>query len=351
MIGQGELQAGLSYLAIGRETTLGTYTTCTAGLDFLSCSLKSTIERTTLEQIERSRTYAKGLSLSKTTEGEVEFYFQPKTDACGYFLQNAFGGTVTSATATGETVGAGASSAITHTFNVGGMDQSYPSLCINLRKGPTTTGKVFQYNGVRVNEINFSAAIDEALKCSVGLVAFDSTLAANDVNSALTVSAYDVLSFVDGRVSVEASLSAATTTSFWHVQSVEFGWGNSIKSGPEARRIGSRTPVILPVGMATFTLKAKIRFDTTTAFDAMINATQLAAQLEFLGPTLTGSAIRQGLKLNYSKIYVLEAGDPEVSGPDETLMSDVEFQVLRDDSSVGGYAVQGYLTNQKANYT
>ena len=351
-IGQGGLISGLSYLAIGRETTLGTYTTCASGMDFLSSSLKTVKENKILEQIQRSRTYSARISLSKVVEGEVEFYYQPRLDSSNFILQNFFGGTITSATATGETVGAGANSAITHSFNIGNMDQSYPSLCLNARKGPSGTGKIWQYSGVRVDELMLTAELNEPLMAKAAFVAIDSTQVSNDVQT--TTAAFlptaSVLSFVDGRFSVEGTFGSLTSSSFWHVQSAEWGWSNSLKKDDDSRRIGSDLLGVLPPGMAQFTLNCKIRFDTTTAYDAMMNSTQLACQLEFLGPTLPGSSIRQGIKFNFPKVFISEAGDPEIGGPDELIVSDVMFHVLQDDSSVGGYAVQALVTNQKTTY-
>ncbi len=40
-IGQGALVGNLSYFAVGREITYGTYATCTAGINFLSASIKT----------------------------------------------------------------------------------------------------------------------------------------------------------------------------------------------------------------------------------------------------------------------------------------------------------------------
>jgi hypothetical protein len=349
-VGEGSLISGLSYLAVGRETTYGTYNTCTAGLDFLSCSLKTMKENKILEQVQRSRTFSNRMSLGKVVEGELEFYYQPRLDACNFMLQNFFGGTVTSATATGETTGAGASSAMTHTFLQGSMDQSYPSLCLNLRKGPSSSGKVFQYTGVRVDELMFSAELNEPLICKSAFVCRDSTQNSNDVESASAVPTTSVLSFVDGRMSVESSFASLTSTSIWHVQSVEFGWANSLKKDDDSRRIGSDVLSVCPPGMSQFTLNCKVRFDTTTAYDAMMNATQLACELEFLGPTLPGSSIRQGIKFQFPKVFISDAGDPEVAGPDEMLASQITFHVLRDDSSSTGYAVRALLTNQKTSY-
>ena len=345
-VGDGALIGGLSYVAIGRETTLGTYNTCTAFLPCLSSGLSLKRDNKILEQIERSRTYSQRTVQMEKIDGPMEFYFQPQLDACAWILQNAFVGTVTSATATGETAGG---AAYTHTFNVGDVYQSYPSLCVNIRKGPASGGKVFQYGGIRVNEIGFSAEINEALKCNVGLVGINAT-AGSDVHTTTMQTATSALSFVDGRFSVEANYASLTSSSFWHVQSVEFGWNNNLKSDAASGRIGSANLVVLPAGMATFTLKAKIRFDTTTAWDAMRNATKLACQLEFQGPTCSTSIIRQGLKVNFPVVYVHMAGEPSIGGPNEMLTSDVEFHVLRQDDTTAGFACQALLTNNKSSY-
>jgi len=340
-VGQNGLHAGLSYLAVGRETTLGSYNTCTAALDFLSSSLKTTKERKTIEEISISRTFIKDIGLGKKVEGEIEFNFRPRLTSSGYFLQNAFGGTVTTATVTGETAGGGG---LDHTFAIGSMNQSFPSLCINMRKGPATLGRVFEYSGMRVNEYTLSAEIDEPLKVNVGLIGFDSTQTSNDVSSSLTAIDVDCLSFVNGRFSVEATFASLTSTSFWHVTSFEFKISNSLKAD-ESRRIGSDILTDLPPGMATFELSATIRFDTTTAYDAMIAETVLAAEFEFLGDTLSGSVAREGIKFRFPKVTIMEAGDPEIGGPDEILTSDVVFNVLRDASSATGYAVQAVMTS------
>lgn len=349
-VGQGALLGGFSYVAIGREIALGTYNTCTAALDVLSASIVTTQDSKILPQIERARTLTKRLMLMKKIGGNLDFYYSPTLDSNNFILQNAFGGTITSATATGETTGAGANSAMNHTFNIGGMDQSYPSLCINIRKGDSAAAQIFNYSGVRVNEINFSANIDEALKCSVGLVGMDSTLVSNDVSSALAINANEVLSFVNGRVSLETSFNSLTSTAFWHVQSAEFGWSNSLKSDADSGRIGSRILTTLPPGMANYSLKLKLRFDTSTAFAAMIAGTKYSAELQFKGSTLTSSSIQQGVKFTFPTLYIKNSGDPTIGGPDQILMSEVEFDVLRDDTTTTGYALQAVVTNQKANY-
>lgn len=346
-VGDSALYSGESYLGLGRESTYGTYVTATAGLDFISASLKTLKDAKILEQVERKRTMSKQISLGKTVEGEIEAFFTPDITAMGFLLQNAFGGTLTSATATGETAGG---LGFTHTFSEGSMDQTYKSLSVNMRKGPATGGKVWRYNGGRINSLALTAELDEPLKLSAAMIFKDSTQMSDDLEAQYTATAWEALSFVNGRLSVETSFAALTTTSFWHVQSINFSLNNNLKNDSNARRIGSDVLSVLPVGVQSYELSCQVRFDTTTAYDAMIAATKLAAEFEFQGTTMTTSVIRRGLKLQFQKVYIKDAGDPEVSGPDDVLMSTVVFNVLRDESATG-YAVRAQLTNAVANYT
>jgi len=346
-VGQGSLVANLSYLAVGREITYGTYATCTAGLAFLSASIKTTKEVKILEEIQTSRTNSNSIGLGKTIEGDCEFYFSPKIASCNYLLHNAFGGgAISSATATGETIGGGA---FTHTVSINNFDATYASLSMNMRKGESGTGKVFEYSGIKVNEMTFAAELDEALKVSCSFICKDSTVTTNDVSSVLSNLTQVPLSFVNGRFSVETATGSLTTTSFWHVQSCELKIGNNLMSDSGSRRIGSDVLSVLPAGMANIELKCTIRFDTTTAYDAMLNQTRLVGELEFLGDTMSGSAIREGIKFTLPNIRVTEAGDPEIGGPNEMLTSEVSFAVLRDPTN-GGYAIKAFVTNNTASY-
>lgn len=345
-VGQGALLGGLSYVAIGRETTYGTYSTCTAGIEFLSMSLKNMQEDKILETIDNNRSYGKQIRLGKKVEGELEFYFGPQNDACNYLLHNAFGGgAVSSATATGETAGGGA---FTHTVSLNNFTATYSSLCINSRKGDAASGKVFEYSGLRVNEFTVKAELDDALVVTAALIGKDASVTSNTVDASIAGSTIlqNPLSFVNGRFSVESSFSGLTTTSYWHVQSMEFKLNNNLKS---ERRIGTDTVDRLPPGMATFDLTCKIRFDTTTAYDAMIANTAFSAEFEFLGTTMSSSAVREGIKIQFPRVYIKDAGDPEISGPDDLLTSDVKFTVMRE-LTASGYAVRALVTNKTASY-
>ncbi len=341
--GDSSLISPLSYVAVGRETTFGTYTTATNGINFISSSIKTLKESKVLEQIETNRAFSKRIGLGRVIEGDLEFYADPKNTGFGFILQNAMGGAITSATATGETTGG---AAFTHTFGIGQLDeQTNKSLCINLRKGESAGGMVFEYSGLRVNELGLNAEIDEALKCTISMMGKDSTQTSNDVSSAITGTQSKCLSFTRGRISVENTFASLTSTSFWHVQSVEFGVTNSLKSDTDSRRIGSDVIDVLPQGIAAFTLNVSMRFDTLTAYNAMLNESTLSAQFFFDGDTLATSTIRESLQIDMPRVFVNNAGDPEIGGPDEIIRAEVEFMILRDVSSASGFAVQALLTN------
>ena len=209
-VGDSAILNALSYLGVGRETTFGSFQTALAGLDFISHSLKTQKDSRILDQVERSRTLSKRLHLSKQIGGDISWYFRPMETADAYLLHNAFGGAaVTSATVTAETTGG---TGFTHIITTGNFNLTYSSLCINARKGDSSAGKVWQYHGVRVEELTISAAIDEPVMCSVSVICKDSTQVSSNIESQLTATSNPILSFVDGRVSVETSFASLTTS-------------------------------------------------------------------------------------------------------------------------------------------
>jgi hypothetical protein len=337
-----------SYLAVGRESTFKTYATCTAGLDVISSSLKTTQEMKVIEAISSKRTYADKIQLGKSVEGDVEFYMASDSDAAVYFLHNAMGGgAVASATGTGDTVGAGV---LEHTFSINNFDTSNTSLCLNQRKGDSTNGKIFEYNGVRVNEFTLSGEVDEALIANASVICVDSTNTSNDLSGIMTNTGQTPLNFTNMRLSIESTFASLTASAFWYVQSFEFGISNSLKADSDSRRIGSSILDVLPPGVAQFNFTFSMRFDTLTAYNAMLNETQLAAQLSFQGATITGSKLRQQIQIDMPRIYISDAGDPEIGGPDEILKSEITAMVLRDDSTSTGYAVKARVQNKTASY-
>lgn len=347
-VGQGAVLSMFSYYGFGRETVFGTGVTSTAGLKVISSSLKVEKENKVLEQIERNRVYSQRIGLGKVVSGEMEFYVDPDCSAVNYILQNAFGGAITSATATGETAGG---LGFLHTYAVGSIqDASYTSLSLNHRKGDSTNGQVFEYIGGRVNQVQLMAELDEALKMNAEIIFKDVTMTSNDIESALVGDQSTTISFVGGRFSVEGTFASLTASSFWHVQGFNLTINNNLKSDAESRRIGSDVLSVLPSGVANIQVTCQIRWDTTTAIDAMLAGTKYSLELEFQGDTMAGSAVKRGIKLQMPVVYVNTAGDPEIGGPDEILTSEVVFDVLRDISSSTGYAIKALVTNLTSSY-
>lgn len=347
-VGDSALESLYSHLMFGRETAFGTAVTATAALNFLSGSPKISQPEKILEEITRNRVYSKRIKMGKTVEFSSEGYFYANDTACNWILQHALGGSIVSSTATGEIVGG---LGFEHIYSVGNIaDQTYTALTLQARKGDSASGKVFEYTGQRVSEYSLSAELDDALKFSSSFVGKDFTSTATDQASNIGVNTSLALSFVNGRVSVENSFGSLTSSSFWHVQSFNLAVANSLKSDAESRRIGTDTLDVLPTGMQSNNLTMNLRFNTTTALDAMIAGTKLSVELEFLGNTMAGSNTREGVKFQMPAVYIDDAGDPEIGGPDEILQSEVSSNVLRDESSAAGYALRAIVTNLTANY-
>lgn len=345
-VGQGVLVGDLSYINIGRETTYGVYNTATAALNVLSASLKMLKETKILEEIQTSRTNSNFIQLGRTLEASLEGYFSPRSVACNYLLQNAFGGgAVVTATATGDTTGA---ATFQHTIDINNFLTTYSSLCINSRKGDGTNGKIFEYSGLRVNDFELNAEIDEALMMSVSMIGKDATITSNAV-SGTGANAQIPLSFVNGRFSVETTPSSLTSSSYWLVQNMSFKITNNLNADSSSRSIGRDTINVLPAGLAQFELKATIRFDTTTAYGAMMAGTRLAAEFYFEGNTMSGSKLKESIKLTMPYVIISDAGDPEIGGPSEPLTSEVTFAVLRDPTT-SGYAVKAVVVNDTSSY-
>ena len=337
-----------SYLTVGREVTFKTYSTATAGLDFLSASFSTKKDAKIIEAVRNSRTMVDRIGLGKTVEGEVEWAMAADSDASQYILQNAMGGGVIStATATGDTAGSGV---LEHTYSINNFDVTYSSLCFNHRKGDGTNGKIFEYSGARVNEFGVKAELDELLIANAKIMMCDSSSGGGDRSGSMTNTGQSPLVFTNMRFSVEGTFASLTASAFWHVQSIEIGIANNLKSDSSARRIGSDLLQVLPPGVASFTLNCSMRFDTLTAYNAMLNETQLACQAQFDGPTLSGSVLKQMLRFDFPRVYIQDAGDPEVSGPDEILKSDITFMVLQDDATSTGYACKAIARNKTASY-
>lgn len=341
------------YLAIGREVTFATYSTCTAAMDFKSAKFNTLKDSKVIEAVRNSRTLVDRIQLGKVVGAEVEFNMASDNDASQYIMQNAMGGGATgagivSSTSSGDTVGAGV---FDHVQSLGNFDVTYTSLCFSHRKGDATHGKIFEYSGGRVDEFSLKAEIDEPLVASASLILVDCTVTSNSAPAALlTATGMTPLSFVNMRFSIEDSFASLTAGAFWHVQSIEFSIKNNLKSDSDSRRIGSDLLQVLPPGLAMCELSVSMRWDTLTAYNAMLNGGQMSAQMVFEGATITGSTKKQLIQIDLPRVYIKDAGDPEIGGPDEILKADIKFDVLQDDSSASGYMIKTTVRNKTSSY-
>ncbi len=349
-LGADKIMALESYVGIGAESTWGTYATSTAQLLFESASLTKKRTSKVIEEIvsNSSRTYQSRVNLGIMVDGEISFNYRADCDACNLFLINGLGGAVASATIS-------AAASYLHTIDIGDMDfntnsssSTIKGLSLNMRKGDGNTGKVFEYHGLRVNELMFNAEIDETLKVNAGLIGKDSTQNSNDISANLTCPDENPLIFTDGRISVELTTTSLLTTASWHVQSAEWGITNNLKGDTESRRIGSETLDVLPPSVANLTLNVNMRFDTVTAYNAFMDGTKYSAEIEFTGATLAGSTLQRYVNFRMPKLYIREGAEPEIGGPDEILTTNIVFDVLCD--SCSGYSMQAKVQNGTENY-
>lgn len=352
-VGQNENVGFSGYLACGREVTFGTYSTCTSAMDFKSAKFNTIKDSKIIEAVRNSRTMVDRIQLGKSVGAELEWNMASDNDMSNYLMQNAMGGGATgagivSATTAGDTVGAGV---FDHVQSLGNFDVTYTALCFSHRKGNATHGKIFEYCGGRVDEFTLKAEIDEPLVASASLVLVDSTVTSNSAPAALlTATGMTPLSFVGMRFSVEDTFASLTAGAFWHVQSMELSLKNNLKSDTDSRRIGSDLLQVLPPGVFMADLSVSMRWDTLTAYNAMLNGGQMSAQLVFEGATIAGSKMKQLIQIDLPRVYIKDAGDPEIGGPDEILKSDIKFDVLQDDSSAGGYMIKTTVRNKTSSY-
>ncbi len=344
-----------SYLMVEREKTFKTYNVSTTSkpLAFTSAKFHMEKDSKTLEEITTKRTFANRVGLGRKLDGEVSFYMASDSDACQYLLQNAMGGGVsgtyiTSATATGDTVGA---AVFDHVYSVGNFDVTYSSLSFNHRKGDSTNGKIWAYQGFRVDSFALKAKLDDSLMATVKMIGCDATVGAADLSGSISnTNAQTPLDFVGMAFYVDGTLNSITAASFWHVQSIDFGMSNKLKADASSRAIGSDVVEVLQPGINSQTLKVQMRFDDLTAYNAMLAQTQMACQLKFMGATIAGSVLQQMIKIDMPKVFIKSAGDPEVGGPNDVLKANVEFEILRDVSTTTGYAFQVTVRNKTASY-
>lgn len=306
------------YVAIGKETTWGTYASASSGVEAISCSFKVEIDSQKLDTIGRNRGFSKRVMLNKMVGGEIQSYLHPVESSL--LLMNAMAGAVVST--------AGSTGAYTHSVTAGNYDTTTAILGIsaNVKKGNFT----FRYNGGRVNTAKISATVGEPVKCSFDMIFKDATQQSDDIGSILSVSSFLPMTFANGVFRYKDSeVNAATTTAVEPIQSFELTIKNNLESENPARQLGSNLIAILPAKRRDIELKVTQRFDTTTGYLRFIQATIGAAELVFTGPDSISATRFTRMTMRLPKLYQ-NSNDPTLDKANEILSSEFTYDVVVD---------------------
>lgn len=308
------------YIAMGEESTWGTYNSATTAVEAISCGFKTEIESQKLDTIGMNRGFSKRVQLNKVVGGEMETYLHPVESAL--LLANAMGGAVTTTNpSTGVYI---------NSITGGGMNTTtaVQSICFNERKGDT---HVWEYSGGRVNTMKITANVGEPVKVTWEMVFKDSTLGTNDISGDLSVSSILPFTFANGVFRYNSTeAAAATTTSEEPIQSFELTLKNNLSTDEVARELGTNILSVLVPTRREVELMINQRFDTTTAYNRFIQATVGAVELFFQGPDSLSSDAFPELTIRLPKVYQ-NSNDPVLDGAGNVLSSEFTYDVVVDD--------------------
>jgi len=314
--------AVLSYIALGKEGTFGTYASATTAVEAISCTFRTDIESEKLDQIGASRGFSHRVTKGKIVGGTLEQYLHPQESVL--LIANALGGALVSNSISGG---------FAHSVSAGNFDTTTAinQLSFNVRKGES---HVWRYTGGRCNQLKITGAVGEAVKVSYEFVFKDSTLLSDNIIAILSLSSVNPFTFVDGKFKYSNTESnAANSTNSEPIQSFELTINNNIVSDDDARSLGNITVDVLPPTRRDIQLTVKNRFDTSTTYDRMIQATQGAIELYFEGRAISGTAAPfYAMTIRLPKVYNA-TGDTEINGSDEILTTEIKYDVLVDNPS------------------
>lgn len=316
-VGGDSRAAVRSYLAVGKETTFGTYASATTAVSFVSSSFRTDVDTQKLDEIGINRGYIKRVTLGKNVQGSLETFFHPEESAL--ILAAALGGPIVSTAST---------TAIYHSITAGNFDTTTAirSLSFNFRKGESD---VFHYQGGRINSLKLTGNVGEPVNMEVEFIFKDSTLLSDDIANSITYSTVAPFTFVNGAFRYNSSeTAAATSTSNEPIQSFELTINNNVISDENARSLGTSLVDILPVTRREVEFKVNNRWDTTTTFNRFIQATQGAIELNFAAGSITATDGYRAI-IRMPKVYNV-TGDTEIGGSDEILTSEITFDVIVD---------------------
>lgn len=326
------------YVSMGKETTWGTYASATSAVEAIKCDFKTEIASQKLDAIG-NRGFHKTVRLNKTVAGELDTYFHPIESVL--LLANCLGGPLVSNSVT--------ASVYDHSISTGNYDTTTAilGLSFNERKGETHT---WRYNGGRVNTMKISAKVGEVVKVSWAMVFKDSTLTADDVSAILSISSLVPMTFANGvfRYSSTEAL-AATTTAQESIQAFVLTVKNNLVVGEGARELGTNILSVLPATRREVDLSITQRFDTSTAYNRFIQATQGSVELFFRSGDSLGNNCFPEMTIRLPKVFQ-NSNDPVLDGTGNVLSSEFTYDVVVDNPSTStgkdiGITVRNQITS------
>lgn len=309
-----------SAIAVRPESTYGTFAVTTSALNPYaptSIGIRTELATQKLEELTGSRGYARQVQLDKNVSGPIEGFFHPEESLP--FLINALGGryTFSSLTSAGD-----------HSVSTGNFSAS--DTCVSLsvwaQKGDAHS---FRYAGGVINSFKLAAAVGEPLKMTAEFVFQDSSVSSGDtaVSLALSFSSANPFTYVNGTFRHAAIEGSLTSTNAEPIQAFELEIQNNLMTDAQARQLGSRLLSRRPPsGRQDVMLKVTQRFDTTTAFDRMVQNTSGAVSLYFSGDSISAEYNKE-LNIILPNVRFRNA-EPVVEGANEVLTSEIEFDVL-----------------------
>lgn len=312
-----------SYVAFGKESTFGSYASASTAAECLSVGFTVSRKSEKLDTIGQNRGFTKRVQLEQTVKGAMETYLHPYESVLPIVVAMG-GGIASSVTAVGGVY--------LHSITSGNFDTAPSSLSFNVRKGATAS-HVWRYLGGRVDQLKISAEIGEPIKVAYDWMFRDATNLTDDISNILSISSVLPFTFVQGVYQYSTTEVLADTTSAQEpIQGFELTVNNNIADGPESRELGTNLQTLLTPIRRNVELTIKQRFDTTTAYQRMLQATVGSIQLFFRGEVITtSSAVTKyhEMTIRMPKVYYA-AADPELGGPGEVLTMEIPIDVLVD---------------------
>jgi hypothetical protein len=326
-----------SYIAVGEETTFGTYVTGSSYAEFASESFMKEREELRLESINTTRDFTRRLTGNETISGGLELDLNPAEDSIMWIVKQAMGGTVSTAQVS--------ATSYLHTFNVGDMENNQSSagaadvksLSIQVRRGSTSQ---WTYRGMRVNNMTIKGEVGSPITASFEFMGQAGTSTADSLTASF--SAINPLNFTGVTLQTGDSITNVATEYF---TGFEVTLNNNIV---EQRNVGSAIVHAIPPVKRDVTLKLTQQFDTTTAYNRFIQNTVTSIQIRLdTGSTIGGTGGTTASMVLRFPVCYFNNNTPQVgeSGP---ISQEIDVSTIRDTST--SYVMQIDVANETTSY-